>query len=196
MDKLGQIFERQGELTKEFQRIEQHNGLSEYYVRGYPYDIQDPQAQKALRATAWYMIEELGEVWSSHIEADRLIEIADVFHFLVELFICSGIGPEFLYPAHRVDKDRLDFAFETSVDSNQAIEYLVYSLAVAMHCLKAKPWKAHPKTTSITLYHACLKPVFFAFIDFAANNGVTSESLFNAYMRKADVNKERIDGGA
>jgi hypothetical protein len=194
MDKLSLIFERQLELTKEFQRIEIHNGLCDYSLH-IPFDLANPLAQKQLRTTAWYMIEEIGEALDATNERDKHEEVVDVCHFLIELLLCSGINPGSIYPAR---EDKLERMFELAQPGATFTStlHLVERLADAMHCLKAKPWKKNPKDTSLVIYRHKLIGVFFAFIEFAKSYGLDPDSLYNLYLGKANVNKERIDSGA
>lgn len=194
MDKLTEIFQRQQELTIEFQRIELHNGLLDYAL-GIPFNLEDPKAQKQLRATAWYIVEEIGEVLDATNDNERHEEVVDVFHFLTELLLCSGIGAKNIYPRR---DDKLEHMFELAFNDTtlNSILHLTERLADAMHCLKAKPWKQNPKITSIVMYQHKLIGVLFAFIEFAKSFGLTPDSLFSLYMGKAKVNQERIDTGA
>lgn len=189
MDRLKQIFLRQTELTNQFLRIERDNGLGDYHH--IPFDVTNTYAQKQLRATAWYMVEEIGEVLTAPLETQQE-EVIDVLHFLVELLICSGITPEQIYPA---SKDKLsDLFLNHSHIYENSCEYLIETLAIAVHHLKAKPWKANPKETLVTIYQNDLVQVLFAFIEFAGFYGLTPDSLYNIYMGKANVNQKRIEG--
>jgi hypothetical protein len=196
VDKLSLIFKRQQELTTEFQRIEVHNGLCDYAL-GIPFDLSNPLAQKQLRATAWYAIEEIGEALNATNEQDKQEEVVDVFHFLVELLLCSGATPEGIYPFYEEDKlEKLFTIASAEYTTLVSTMYLCERLADAMHCLKAKPWKQNPKETSKVIYQHKLFGVLFAFIEFAKAFGLTPDSLFNLYMGKANVNQKRIDNGA
>lgn len=193
MDRLEQIFKRQLELTTEFHRIEVHNGLCDY--KDIPFKLSDCLAQKQLRTTAWYIVEEMGEVLKAKTSEDRQKEIVDVFHFLVELLICSGIEAWQIYPI--VEADKLDKLFIEALhmDTDEATLDFVEELAWAIHHLKAKPWKQNPRPTSEIMYKHKLLGAFFAFIHYAKSYGLTPDLLFNSYMGKAKINKERIDSG-
>lgn len=194
MDRLEQIFLRQKELTNEFHRIEVDNGLADY-VFGIPYDLANPKAQKQLRATAWYIIEEMGEVLDAKTLEEQQKEVIDVFHFLVELMLCSDIVAEHVYP---LNEDKLNALFFNAsfVSSTGATLELVESLAWAIHELKAKPWKQSPKDTNWIFYKSKLVSAFFDFFNYAKSYDLTPDLLFSLYMGKAKINKERIASGA
>lgn len=193
MDKLQQIFQRQYELTIEFQRIEVHNGLCDYAL-GIPFDIENPKAQKQLRATAWYLVEEIGEVLDATNDRERHEEVIDVFHFLTELLLCSGIETSNIYPAAPDKIDKM-FAEAPISPTHMATLFFVDRLSDAIHCLKAKPWKKNPRESSVNMYRHKLIGALFAFIEFAKAFGLTPETLFDLYMGKANVNQERINSG-
>jgi hypothetical protein len=190
MDRLKLIFLKQLELTSQFRAIEHNNGLIDYN-NSIPFLIKQPLAQKQLRATAWYIVEEIGEAMIDRTDE----EVVDVLHFVVELLLCSGVGPDDIVPKSYGNVDMLDHVYSvaiTNVTDNPTME-LVKQLADAMHCLKAKPWKTAPKETPILVYKAKLVTTFYAFITFAIAHGLTAEKLYERYMGKAHVNQERID---
>lgn len=183
MDQLEQIFVHQLALTNQFRQIELANGLLDYPGE-IPFDLKSPKAQKQLRATAWFIVEEIGEA----LEADGSPEeLADVLHFIVELCLFSGVTP------NDIHSKGWEALFELCSPFSQRL--LIRNLAAAMHCLKAKPWKVNPKVSDTYQYKDFLVQVFYSFISFAKFYGLTANGLFYAYMGKAQVNQERIDGG-
>ena len=78
---------------------------------------------------------------------------------------------------------------------NVATLNLVESLAWAMHELKYKPWKQAPKDTQVANYQHKLLQVLFDYIEYARSYDLDPEGLFNLYMGKSKVNKERIANG-
>jgi hypothetical protein len=183
MEPLEQIFKHQRALTSQFQQIELLNGLLDY-LGEIPFDLTNAKAQKQVRATMGFIIEEIGEVMDGGETAE---ELADVCHFLVELCIFSGIGPKDIH------SQGLAKLFELTSPFSHRL--LVRNLALAMHCLKAKPWKMNPKPSDLESYRMHVKGAFYAFISFVKFYGFTADDLFKAYMGKAQVNQERIDGG-
>jgi len=96
-DIIASIFNHQSELIERYRSIE---GLPEL-----PIDLDVPKNQKLLREFAWRVIEELGEADGylkeslSLVDQDRIMdneilfleEIGDAIHFLIELYIFSGV---------------------------------------------------------------------------------------------------------
>jgi hypothetical protein len=192
MDRLEQIFVRQVALTLNFHNIELRNGLCDY--DDFPVPLTDPKAQKQLRSIAWYIIEEVGEVLDAKSLEEQQKEIVDVFHFLVELLISSGVTPDDL-PGYGTDRLERLFVICIAKMENPALTF-VNHLSRAMWYLKAKPWKANPKPTHPDVYKGKLLGVLIAFIYFAKDYSFTPELLFDMYMGKAQENQKRIDSGA
>lgn len=104
---LEKIFEHQRELMVKYHEIEARNGLLQ--TEKVPVDIHSAKGQARLKDFAWRITEELGEAMNTlknkpwkqtQMETDvehYEEEIADAFHFFVELCILSGIGAEELY---------------------------------------------------------------------------------------------------
>jgi len=100
-DLLVAIFARQNELLKKYQEIERKNGLLQ--TEDIPVDLDDAKGQQRLKDFAWRVTEELGEAmnclknkpWKqTQMETDKnhyYEELADAFHFFIELCILSGI---------------------------------------------------------------------------------------------------------
>jgi hypothetical protein len=105
-DKLEVIFKRQRELMEKYEPIEHMNGL--LLTADVPVNLNDPKGQARLKDFAWRVTEELGEAmnclknkpWKqTHMETDEMHykeEIADAFHFFVELCILSGFTADSL----------------------------------------------------------------------------------------------------
>ncbi|MDE2098833.1 MAG: hypothetical protein KGL39_16390 [Patescibacteria group bacterium] len=101
------IFGRQRNLMAKYEGIEESNGLLQ--THDIPVDLNSAKGQARLKDFAWRVTEELGEAmnclknkpWKqSQMLTDidhYLEEIADAFHFFVELCILSGIDAEKLY---------------------------------------------------------------------------------------------------
>ena len=106
-DMLDQIFRKHMDLMMKYHVIEKRNGcLITPYV---PVDLHSHLGQHRLKDFAWRITEELGEAmnclknkpWkSTPMQTDvqhYKEEIADAFHFFVELCILSGISPQDLF---------------------------------------------------------------------------------------------------
>jgi hypothetical protein len=95
------IFQRQHELMVKYHSIEEKNGLLQ--TPEVPVNIDSALGQARLKDFAWRVTEELGEAmnclknkpWKvTQMETDRkhyLEELADAFHFFIELCILSGL---------------------------------------------------------------------------------------------------------
>jgi hypothetical protein len=107
MDKLDEVFARQKELMETFHAIEEARGLLP--DPDVPVDLTTHEGQAVLRSYAWYITEELGEAmnllknrpWKQKtypVEVYKFYEeLADAFHFFVELCILSGLSADDLY---------------------------------------------------------------------------------------------------
>jgi len=105
-DMLEAIFERQRELMRKYHKIEKNNGLLQ--TDKVPVDINSATGQARLKDFAWRVTEELGEAMNTlknkpwkvtqmpTDERHYLEEIADAFHFFIELCILSGFDAKSL----------------------------------------------------------------------------------------------------
>jgi len=106
-DKFELIFAKQMELMKKYEEIEGSNGLLQ--TSDIPVDLHDCKGQARLKDFAWRVTEEIGEAmnclknkpWKqTHMLTDEehyLEELADAFHFFIELCILSGMDAEGLF---------------------------------------------------------------------------------------------------
>jgi len=100
-DMLEAIFDRQKELMEKYHPIEAANDL--LLSPDVPVDLDSAKGQARLKDFAWRVTEELGEAmnclknkpWKqTQMLTDRdhfYEELADALHFMVELFILSGL---------------------------------------------------------------------------------------------------------
>ena len=103
-DLLTAIFARQRELMEKYHPIEQANGL--LISPDVPVNLDDAKGQQRLKDFAWRITEEIGEAmnclknkpWKQTqmlTDQDHYFEeLADAFHFIIELFILSGIDAQ------------------------------------------------------------------------------------------------------
>lgn len=102
-DKLEAIFSRQSELEEKYTPIELSNGES---IPVLPLDVNSFEGQRRIRAIIYRITEELYEAgnclrnkaWKrSQVPTDEdhfLEELSDSFHFMIQLYLELGIGPE------------------------------------------------------------------------------------------------------
>ena len=105
--RLEAIFSQQHHLMDKYKDIEARNLGSSYPLC--PVDMNSCQGQQKLKDYAWRITEEIGESMSSlknkpwkstHVATDvdhYREELADAFHFFVELCILSGIEADDLF---------------------------------------------------------------------------------------------------
>lgn len=106
-DMLEEIFERQALLKREYDAIERSNGF--HVPNEHPVDLHNRFRQHFLKDFTWRVVEELGEAmnclknkpWKmTHMLTDEdhyKEELADTFHFFIELCINSGIDAKELF---------------------------------------------------------------------------------------------------
>jgi hypothetical protein len=203
-DKLALIFSRQRELMEKYHDIEQNNGFMVFRVT--PVDLHNRQVQQVLKDYAWRVTEELTEATQAldeHAdEPDHFDEeLADAYHFLVELMIMTGT--EFKLPEQTtlIKLDRLDDMFQHRVFTaltlarEVEVEELVYKviqhIGNAMNCLKNKPWKTTHMLTNEELFHTEILEAHQMFINLLDYLDWKSDKLMNLYFRKARVNQFR-----
>lgn len=107
LDMLEAIFQKQRQLIEKYHPIEAANGLLQ--THDVPVNLDDAKGQARLKDMTWRVVEELGEAmnclknkpWKqTQMETDKdhyLEEIADAFHFFIELCITSGLDAKGLY---------------------------------------------------------------------------------------------------
>ncbi len=204
-DRLTAIFEKQRELTNRFHNIELENRiLRGSFDRKIPVDLLGFSGQETIRSHAWRVVEEVAEVLDARersSRADLLEEVSDVFHFVVELMIVSGldkISPQIPIPPDE-PQDPLTWIFEYAPDSviysdaGQAWLDFLRSLGMALHELKWRAWKKTPLATDVRVFHWKLNDAFHAFIAAVKVLGFSADELHAAYFSKNQVNHGRID---
>lgn len=102
-DKLEAIFLKQKELEERYNVIEKNNGE---LIPNLPLDVHTFEGQRRIRAIIYRITEELYEAgntlrnkaWkTSQVPCDTdhfLEELSDSFHFMIQLYIELGIGPD------------------------------------------------------------------------------------------------------
>ena len=196
---LGAIFGRQRELMVKYKEIE--------HLPEPPVPLHTLAGQRVIKDFAWRTVEELTEsyeAWEKHqgdrsvAELHALEELADSFHFFVELLHFAGITAqqcfdtvlEFPY----VDRLTRDFPHQTDENRYRRISLYwsaTYRIGIAMNFLRNKPWKQSQVPTDERRFREACLVAFAALVDCWAGIGYTMEELFQFYMRKSEVNKFR-----
>lgn len=214
-DKLEVIFAEQKKLMEKYHDIEKASGLLQ--TTDIPVDLHSAPGQARLKDFAWRITEELCEAldalssdsFGNDCKNDRKDdrnhareEIADAFHFLIEFAILAGIDSSNGYYFHTdVDKphlDKLDILFEarttvTTKPPNPSLHVMSFikSLGMTCHTLKNKPWKQTQILTDVDEFSRRFLLVIKQFIDICIAFGLNSDSLFDLYFRKNQVNQFR-----
>lgn len=200
-DRLEQVFENKRKSSAEFRAVQRRNGLLLA-----PEDMRaDPATregtQELHKGLHWINLELVEFLFSSGEE--RLEELADVLHFLVEFALLLGYDHT-LVPEHGGEnKDRLDTMLEASENSPLVLQdhesnarfCIVASLQVA-NLLKNKPWKQTLKP--VPAVHELREGVMSIFYWFGATvrtAGFTSDDLFSDFVRKEQINYSRVATG-
>lgn len=193
LDRLQLIFARQHELMLRYFHIEKQNGLLE--TDDYPVDLHDRYGQARLKNFAWRCVEELAEsmdAFAHQNETHHYEEIADAYHFLVELMLLSG----FTATDFGDRPCRLEVLFEGNTMRSHLLKStqfmcFVRELGMAMNCLKNKPWKQTHQLTDVPRYRAQIIKAHQEFLVFCSVCGLTADALFEMYFSKAAVNAFR-----
>lgn len=195
---LTAIFEHQKTLMARFHPIEERNGFHRPDIVALNLDRHSTQDR--LRSLAWHTVEEFTEALDA-TPSTQLEELADTFHFLVELLITSGVRPGWLSPAQNKLAALMTYGVEDNWPSFDTREMptlqlsFVVSLGSAMNTLKNRPWKQTERETDIPVYFTRLKIALVEFLTVVSYMGYSAEDLYNAYFKKNSENHRRIQGG-
>lgn len=213
-DRLHEIFQHQRQLMERFHVIERANlpHLPEFPV---PFDyptLTSVVGQLRLKEYAWRIVEELTEA-GQHLRAggsdedsEYREEIADAFHFLVELWIQLGTTPAHLVSrthCQEAEGDSLSalFAIVDSLssidrlDSEEELLSVVMALGLFSNQLKNRPWKQKLTVPNQLDVYLAADSLVFSFIRLCRASRMTADDLYNHYMRKNQINSKRIEGG-
>jgi len=200
-DYLADIFEHQKDLMRRFHPIEERNGFHRPDPVGL--NLDRPLNQDRLRGLAWHVIEEFTEALDGPKD-EQLEELADTFHFLVELLITSGVTPSYL-SRHLSSGEPLTRMMSEGILENWAsldplerpilqLSFVV-CLGSAMNLLKNRPWKQTMRETDIPIYFARLRVATVEFLTVVGYMGYSAADLYQAYLGKHEVNQQRIREG-
>lgn len=177
-----QIFVRQHELMLRYHTIEKQNGFSSWMPQTISLDLAGHQLK--LKEMAWRVTEELAEAMEANIEGNQTHfyeEVADAYHFLVELNLLSGVSPA------DIMREIGNYPTEIIHDDCWAT---VYYLGLAMNCLKNKPWKTTQMMTDKNKYRSLVIMSNLSFLRWLSKYIDYSE-LHAIYFKKSEVNKFR-----
>ena len=206
------IIERQKELMKKYDIIETKNGFT---VPHWPVNLDDKFAQQRLKDLAWRVTEELTEATEARFHSPEDLthcreELADAFHFLVELALTAGLTRvDLVHNCHLapiVDAQTfvqgcvLKSLFREVSHKHHGQQHLkiacynlIEDIGLAMNCLKNKPWKQTHITTNKPKFLLHLCNSFLRIADCALDLGMSADDFYKMYFRKSEVNKFRIE---
>jgi dimeric dUTPase (all-alpha-NTP-PPase superfamily) len=204
---LTDVFELQRKLMNEYIKIEGKNGIGlGLLASGGTASIDSTKRQYVMKDFAWRITEELMEAveawrkWQfSRNDTDlehSQEEIADSFHFFVELLILAGISDKDLMMECQ-GKDPITFymasmsAARDQLDIDSRIVVFLEALGCAMNCLKQKPWKQTQMFTDIKKFRQLLHKAFGRWVYMAQGFKLTSKGIVEIYLKKHRVNEFR-----
>lgn len=186
--------EHQRGMMNRFNEIETQNG----FWRALPaaFNLQDPHDQTLLRRYAWQVTEEVCEVLDAWNDDSRAEEIADVYHFLIELAIVGGLVNDLceLLPQTLEEHFELIPKSERNDSRFSPRDYwlmFIEHVAMTMNQLKNRPWRKDHRPTNPSEFVKDLYECFIGFYHAAAASGQTALSLSLAYSLKAAINEKR-----
>lgn len=199
-DKLEAIFNRQKELMGKYHDIEKRSGLLQ--TEDCPVNLDDKRGQARIKDFAWRVMEEVGEALDARMQDDEehfCEELIDGLHFLTELTILAGFGPEDIVFEEQGVVDKLDYLCEnvipiTDMELPEFISNLVMDLGMMCNCLKNKPWKQTNMITDKNNFHHQLSLVWIDYICILTSK-MYADEIALVYLKKSQVNKFRQRSG-
>jgi len=213
--KLEAIFKKQKELIERYHPIEVKSGLR--LTGDCPVNLNDAKGQMVLKDYAQRFLEEIGEALEAYnLHRDNpvhmLEEISDALHFLTELTIHAGYGPDFFLTQDKYKLEKLFYDAEELIgsDENLPMNYrltfrhrtygnlliasgiTLEAMGKTCNCLRQKPWKQSQVLTDISKFQKCLYDTWLRFIGLCITAGITEDMLFKLYLDKNSVNQFRI----
>lgn len=200
-DRLAQVFAHKRISSGEFREVQRKNGLLLA-----PTNLEaDPTTREGTielhKGLHWINLE-LVEFMFAKMD-ERLEELADVLHFVVEFAILAGFD-ETIVPEHPSgDKDRLDTMLEASENNAFVLDdpeanarfCIVAALKVA-NLLKNKPWKQTPKPApDLKEFRESVQGVFYWYGATVRTAGFSAQKLFDDFVRKEEINHNRVVTG-
>jgi hypothetical protein len=201
IDRITQMFKKKGESTRRFRAVQERQGM--LATPEIPVDINTREGTIELHKGIHWINLELSEFLGAPPEMRRE-ELSDVLHFIMEFCLLADIG-ESLIPGNFSGKgdDRLDLVFVASEKNplvfNDADTNARFTMLAALHVaemLKNKPWKQTLKTDmDMTEFRTRVLGIWYWFGATCRTEKMTSQNLYDEYMRKEEINANRIATG-
>lgn len=199
-DRLDKIFDRQFELMEKYHEIEADRGFRTYEPGDM--DLHNRFHQAKLKDMAWRVTEELTEATEAtqvhqNIPDHFFEEMADAYHFLVELTILSRLTPREIVSEAGFDCkledafDKVHLELKRTTDLRGEVYNIIEALGMAMNCLKNKPWKQEEMLTDKIKYQKLIVLTHMYFFQALKYAGMGADDLYIMYFKKSEVNKFR-----
>lgn len=187
-DALNAIFVRQLELMEKYQHIEQ--------LPAPPVSLHTQHGNRIIRDFAWRTVEELAEsyeAWYKHAghedgELHALEEMADAFHFWVELLLYAGVNA---YTLRNLAFPPLVASYGDNPPKALHYWYVTFKIGIAMNFLRNKAWKTSQVPTDEKRFREALLDAHVAMLQLWSEQGYGPDVLFAFYFKKSEVNKFR-----
>lgn len=128
---------------------------------------------------------------------EAVIEMADAFHFLVELSLFVGISPNLIQNRGTFWNGVLTPRHVSMSAIVNAFYRTVKAAGMTGNLLKAKPWKqATIKPVDITWIQMNTLSIWIGFEDLCKFLGINRANLYRLYFYKHQINQARIAAGA
>lgn len=154
-------------------------------------DIDVSSDQQQLRAMAWNIVEEGGEVMevlaTTEHQEHIIDELSDMVSFYFELLIMSNLKYDELNFKSWMGEKK---GFE---EINLNFSEFVSALSISINTLKNRYWRQSHLLTDPRMYKKRLLISIERFMKFVSSLGISSGELFGGYIRKYRVNKFRIE---
>lgn len=203
---LFRCFEHQFILLIRFHEIEKKNiDVYETHSGAYSFSMSDFEChvgQAHLRVMGWRIFEEVAE----HLDAryrepnseKQYEEIADAFHFLIELFIVCGLTNQDFGSGKRdaMYEIRDEIIEQLGPESPEEIwAIFLRELGMTMNVLNTRPHHLKTRPFDYPLFRSRLIRLLSIFLTAAFHSGVPVNRLIDDYFRKAQINQQRIEKG-
>lgn len=178
MSKLLELFKYQRSLMEKLAPVEIELGYTPPPV---PLDFTTRQGQDWFRLMSWYLQEEIVEA-STATPENFPDELADCFHFAVELCILAEID-------HSRIETILNLEDLEPYSEPFTMESVSQSLGLACNLLKMKHWKRNPQPTDMKTFQYHLMLMVYRLVMVARDHDLDFHEI---YMKKHSVNENRI----
>jgi dUTPase-like protein len=178
---LDMVFEEQHKLAAKYRDIEKRPNVN--------LDTRD--GQQVVKDFLWRIVEEIGEALDSNLGPDhQREELADAFHFLVELSIITGREAHVKQLIERWAITNVKRGpFEPAL-----MKFLVMAARVGRVC-KNKPWKQTQIPMDQYSFTQAMTDLTLHYLNICEFYFTSNDHLFQFYFRKSQVNKFRQRSG-